>query len=163
MLCGHVHTGQVGDGESGEDRGDEAGVVAGDVAARGDEDDGCQLDERAECFAESQFVKGQPEDGGAYRASREADTHADEELPDLVAAADVDPVAGRDGVEDHGPEDAADRVRQCSFPDQDAPQSVRGADVLQQGAYDGGSGDDEDHSDHRRHPQRDPEEGLPHP
>lgn len=158
LRAGDVQAGQVGDGESGDDRGDQAGVVAGDVAACGDEDHRRELGKRAERLPQPQFAQRQPEDAGSDRAARQTDAHADEELPDLVATADVDLPAGRDGVEDDGAEDAADRVGERPLPDQDAPYLVRRPDVLEQWPDDGGARHDQDHADHRRHPQRDPEE-----
>lgn len=68
-------------------------------------------------------------------------------------------MGGGDGVEDECTEDGADRVGQRSFPDQQAPDLVRGPYVLEQGPHDRGPGDDEDHAHHRGDPERHAEQG----
>lgn len=144
---GHVEAGEVGDCQPGDDRGDQPGVVADDVAPRRHDDHHGQLGDRAERLAEPQDAQRQPQQGDAHGAADQADAHADRELSQLVAPAQVG-LRGGDRVEDERAEDAADRVDQRPLPDEDAPQLVGGPHVFEERPHHRGARHHEDHAHH---------------
>lgn len=158
----HVEAAEVGDGQSRDDRGDESRVVPDDVTTCGNGDDGRELRQSAQRFPQPQDAQRPPQQRRSHRPADQADGEADAELAQLVAAADVDTVGRGDGVEGQSAENAADRVGQCSFPDEDASDLVVGPHVVEQGTDDRRSRDDEDHSEHRGHPEWHVEQGGSH-
>src|SRR6266542_1225934 len=86
-----------------------AGVVTGDVAARRHADHGGDGRQRAQAPSHIQLAQHQPQQRRSDDASGEADTDAEQELAELVAAGD-------DGAEDERAEDAADRVNERALP-----------------------------------------------
>jgi hypothetical protein len=145
---GDAEAAHVRQRQSHQHRGDEPGVVTGDVADGRDAHHARELGGGPEHLTEVEFAQAEPEQRGADHRPGDADGDGDEELPHLVERIPV--AGGQDGVEHDRAQDAADRVDQRSFPGQYPLEALRRADEAQQRAHHRRPGHDQDRAEHER-------------